>query len=232
MRRRKTPESLAERAKCIRDEAERICEERNNELEDAAREEFVKGEAANFIRRNAKYVTGLLVARLGLAQAGKAFTSLRPFDAETLFRLLTTTPFAVYDCWMADVDQSDEEVDGLDAEDLLVLSGTGFGYTAESTLMDSLIDAFTAYARAAAIYAKHIRSTSLLEWVEILDILNANGNAWMRECFSEENAHRLIELEASAAKRLHLERIAAALPAFHAKKPAKKAKTAKKRSKK
>jgi len=170
-------------------------------------EEFEQGETADYFRENAGYVTGLVVTRLKAIEQGKPPFPLRPYDAETLARLMAAQTDAVYDA------------KGFDGEEVR----DGYTTSADTPTAEKqrkLRDALVAYARAAASYAKRIGSASLLSWAEIIDILENRSSAFF-PYIGKADALRLIELEKPAADRLRLDKIVAELPAS---KPAKKAK--------
>jgi len=217
-------QDLHERAESYRTSAYDECQYFNEEAERDAVAEFEKGETAKYFQNNALYVTGLVLKRLEAAKDGALTFPLRPYDAETIARLLSACTEAVYDAKGFDENLSDEEtVKAWDANELV--SG-GYSTSAETPATQMQCDLRTAlyeYATAAATYAKHIGSASLLEWAEMVDILD-NRERWMFAQLSQDKALRVIELEKSAANRLRLDKIAAELPPFYKPRARKKAK--------
>jgi len=217
-------QDLHERAESCRMSASDECQDFNEEAEREAVDEFEKGETAKYFKENALYVTGLAVSRLEAAKKGEIPFPFRPYDAETIARLLSACTEAFYVAKEFDENLSDEEtVEAWNANDLV---NDGYSTSAETPatqMQRDLREALKEYATAAATYAKHIGSASLLEWAEMIDILD-DRKRWMFAQLSQDKALRVIELEKSAANRLRLDKIAAELPPFKKPRTSKKAK--------
>lgn len=204
--------NLHQKAEVCRTAVRESCDERNFESERQAIDEFEQGEVAKYFRENAAYVTGLVVSRLEDMKAGKPTFPFRPFDAETLVRLLSVDTTVYYEACGFDEDLGDAETVEADATDDLIQDGwSSFADTPTTEKQNKLRDALLEYARCAAVSAKRIGSASLLDWAGIIDILeNKRVNYSVR--VRQEDALRLVELQKSAADRLRLDKIIAALP--------------------
>jgi len=217
-------QDLHKRAKECRMSAADECQDFNEEAEREAVEEFEESETAKYFQENASYVTGLVLKRLEEAKNGALTFPLRPYDAETIARLLSACTEAPYDAKDFDENLSDEEtIEAWESNDLV---NDGFPTSAETPAtqkQSDLREALKEYATAAATYAKHIGSASLLEWAEMIDILD-NRKRWLFSQLSQDKALRVIELEKTAANRLRLDKIAAELPPFKKPRAGKKVK--------
>jgi len=203
---------LKERARQCRKQARIVCDEKNLEAALEAIDEFEQGEVAKYFADNADYVTGLAVARLRDMQADKPTFPFRPFDAETLVRLLSAYTVADYQGYAVREDLDDTQiVEG--AENNTLIDG-GWSMTVETPttkLQDKLRAALREYAQCAAVAAKRIDSASLLDWAGVIDIIE-NWHGLYSAKVREEDALRLVELHRSAADRLRLDKIIANLP--------------------
>lgn len=200
------------------------CDYFNQDAEQQAIEEFEKGETAQYFQENARYVTGLVLSRLESAKNCEMPSPLRPYDAETIARLLSACTEAPYEAKDFDENLSDEEtVEAWNANKLVDGIYATSAATSATQKQSDLREAMKEYATAAAIHAKHIGSASLLEWAEMIDILG-NSEQWLFAQLPQDKALRVIELEKSAAKRLRLDKIIAELPPFKKPRTAEKAK--------
>jgi len=217
-------QDLHERAENCRRSASDECQDSNEEAEREAIEEFEKGETAKYFQENALYTTGLVLKRLESAKNGAQTFPLRPYDAETIARLLSACTEAYYYAKDFDENLSDEAtVEAWSANDLVNDGYSTSAQTSATRMQRDLREALREYATAAATYAKHIGSASLLEWAEMIDILD-NRERWTSAQLSQEKSLRVIELEKSAANRLRLDKIAAELPPFRKPRARKRAK--------
>jgi len=212
MKKKTNSDDLHERAEECRRNASLACDDQNAETAAAAVEEFEQGEIAKYFRENASYVTGLVVSRLKEMQADNPTYPFRPFDAETLVRLLSADTVVEYESCGLDEDLSDEETIEADETDDLIQDGwSSTATTPTSDAQDKLCNALHEYAQCAAVSAKRLASASLLDWAGILDILE-NKRVIYASHIAQADALRLVELHNSAADRLRLDRIIAALP--------------------
>jgi len=210
----KAKDNLKGKARLCRAHAENECQSFNDEEEKTVVSEFEKGETAKYFRNNGRYVIGLVVKRLEVIKKGEKPYPLRPFDAETMARLLSTCTEAPYDAKGFDENLSDEETVKLYESGNLVHEGySTSAETSASELQRELCYALYEYATAAAVYAKHISSGSLLEWAEMVDILEDHLR-WLFPSMNSNKALRIVELEKSAANRLRLDMVIAGLPPY------------------
>lgn len=103
-----------------------------------------------------------------------------------------------------------------------------------SEIRNGLISAMRQYVETAASLAKSIGSSSVDDWMEIVDLAYEftpyRAEPLIRDSIREATAKRIIELESRAAKRLRMDMMIAKLPRFKLVKSAKKnGKSAKKR---
>lgn len=208
---------ISKRAAQARAAAEEECAAFNDAAEEKALEAYSKSDAAKYLRSNAAYATGLLVRRAEIAAGGGRTFPLRPFDAETIARLLTVNPRLSYVGKTFDDELSDEETLEAELAGTLVTDDAVVSIASPaSAAVRRLRDAFAEYVRAAAVYAKHVRSESLLLWAEMADFLESAAEK--HAPIGHDDAVRLIELEKRAADRLRLDRFVDGLPPFKAKK--------------
>lgn len=213
-------ESLHERAEACRAWARAACEKRNMAAEKAALARFEKGPVAKLFREECKRAIGILVFQMKGIRVGECPEPFGEQDDISLERLLSATTTAECSGWSYDVLLSDEEtVRKRRAHTLLRDNGTSVAQTDASRLQSLLRKALFDFAFAAAVYAKHTKSASILQWAEILDTLG-------RVCpdfayaFSAAKAARLVALKNAASDCLRFEEIVARLPSFGVRKKA------------
>ena len=174
----------------------------NEETERLAGEAFLKSPVAKLYEREFEYVLGLIVARMKALKAGEEPLPIRPFDADILNRLLSANTIVTYP-----VAEYDAKEGGI--TDSLM----GETWTFATHQQKSLIEAFLEYATAGAVYAKHIKSTSVRLWARLLDLLQQHHKRTYSRCFDGE-ADELLRLEHIAVERLRRDMIIEALPPF------------------
>ncbi len=89
----------------------------------------------------------------------------------------------------------------------------GETWTNESKQQSNIIDAFLEYVTAGAVYAKHIKSTSVRLWAHLMDKLQQLQSRTHKWCDAED-VEELLKFEKLAANRLRQDMIIEKLPAF------------------
>lgn len=174
----------------------------NQESERLACEAFANSPVAKLYKEEFEYVLGLIVSRMRALKSGEKPFPFRGYDADTFNRLLSAQTIVSYP--VAEYDEQNEIVD-----DTFI----GETWTKEAQQQASLVQAFLEYATAGAIFAKHIKSTSVRLWARLIDKLQQIQNRTYRRCEDEE-ADELVGLERLAVDRLRRDMIVEALPPF------------------